>query len=492
MRCGTVAINGWRVVVPYAPYAGWRGSGVGCELGRAGPRGLRPLAAPARARLAPRHGAPGGPTPSARPWAGHPRSRCRRLRPPPGGRPGRAGPRPPGRAPRADRQRPPRPDRRPRPRARTGCRWRVRAPRAASSTTIRPRSGAKLSSRQSATSAARRGSTTIVGVKWAPRSPSPTRIRPPARQRLGECGAGALTRRALGEGPMSVRSSVGISDHQRPDGRRQTRREVLPDRARDDHALGRHAQLACVGEAAERGSGGGGIEIGARQDDHGVVARALGDVGAKRGRPRAYARPRPARWRLQVALEAWATTSPTPGSQTSGSASGPGRSATTSASAGQAPRKGVEHQRGRPAHARGRPADDSVAGDEGRGGDEGRHPYRRVGRVPAEHDPIGRPLEERRPRGGRHRHGPDRLAEIGQGVEQPERRLHLAPGETSRLAGFGDRGVNDRAGDGGEGVARGRAARQALVEVDRGHLRLGSGRGADEVRGRGEGHDGPG
>jgi succinate-semialdehyde dehydrogenase/glutarate-semialdehyde dehydrogenase len=36
MRCGTVAINGWRVVVPYAPYAGWRGSGVGCELGRPG------------------------------------------------------------------------------------------------------------------------------------------------------------------------------------------------------------------------------------------------------------------------------------------------------------------------------------------------------------------------------------------------------------------------------------------------------------------------
>jgi succinate-semialdehyde dehydrogenase/glutarate-semialdehyde dehydrogenase len=36
MRCGTVAINGWRVVVPYAPYAGWGGSGVGCELGRPG------------------------------------------------------------------------------------------------------------------------------------------------------------------------------------------------------------------------------------------------------------------------------------------------------------------------------------------------------------------------------------------------------------------------------------------------------------------------
>jgi acyl-CoA reductase-like NAD-dependent aldehyde dehydrogenase len=36
LQSGTVAINGWRVVVPYAPYAGWRGSGVGCELGRPG------------------------------------------------------------------------------------------------------------------------------------------------------------------------------------------------------------------------------------------------------------------------------------------------------------------------------------------------------------------------------------------------------------------------------------------------------------------------
>ena len=36
LQSGTVVINGWRVVVPYAPYAGWRGSGVGCELGRPG------------------------------------------------------------------------------------------------------------------------------------------------------------------------------------------------------------------------------------------------------------------------------------------------------------------------------------------------------------------------------------------------------------------------------------------------------------------------
>ena len=36
IACGTVVINGWRVVLPYAPYAGWRGSGVGCELGRPG------------------------------------------------------------------------------------------------------------------------------------------------------------------------------------------------------------------------------------------------------------------------------------------------------------------------------------------------------------------------------------------------------------------------------------------------------------------------
>ena len=36
IQSGTVVVNGWRVVVPYAPYAGWRGSGVGCELGRPG------------------------------------------------------------------------------------------------------------------------------------------------------------------------------------------------------------------------------------------------------------------------------------------------------------------------------------------------------------------------------------------------------------------------------------------------------------------------
>jgi succinate-semialdehyde dehydrogenase / glutarate-semialdehyde dehydrogenase len=36
LKSGTVVVNGWRVVVPYAPYAGWRGSGVGTELGRPG------------------------------------------------------------------------------------------------------------------------------------------------------------------------------------------------------------------------------------------------------------------------------------------------------------------------------------------------------------------------------------------------------------------------------------------------------------------------
>jgi succinate-semialdehyde dehydrogenase/glutarate-semialdehyde dehydrogenase len=36
LQSGTVVVNGWRVVLPYAPYAGWRGSGVGAELGRAG------------------------------------------------------------------------------------------------------------------------------------------------------------------------------------------------------------------------------------------------------------------------------------------------------------------------------------------------------------------------------------------------------------------------------------------------------------------------
>jgi acyl-CoA reductase-like NAD-dependent aldehyde dehydrogenase len=36
LKSGTVAINGWRVVVPHAPYGGWRGSGLGTELGRPG------------------------------------------------------------------------------------------------------------------------------------------------------------------------------------------------------------------------------------------------------------------------------------------------------------------------------------------------------------------------------------------------------------------------------------------------------------------------
>ena len=36
LSCGTVVINGWRVVVPHAPYGGWNGSGLGTELGRPG------------------------------------------------------------------------------------------------------------------------------------------------------------------------------------------------------------------------------------------------------------------------------------------------------------------------------------------------------------------------------------------------------------------------------------------------------------------------
>lgn len=36
LSSGTVAINGWRVVVPHAPYGGWNGSGLGSELGRVG------------------------------------------------------------------------------------------------------------------------------------------------------------------------------------------------------------------------------------------------------------------------------------------------------------------------------------------------------------------------------------------------------------------------------------------------------------------------
>jgi succinate-semialdehyde dehydrogenase/glutarate-semialdehyde dehydrogenase len=36
IESGTVVVNGWRVVVPYAPYGGWKGSGVGTELGHPG------------------------------------------------------------------------------------------------------------------------------------------------------------------------------------------------------------------------------------------------------------------------------------------------------------------------------------------------------------------------------------------------------------------------------------------------------------------------
>ncbi len=36
IECGTVVVNGWRVVVPYAPYGGWKGSGIGTELGHPG------------------------------------------------------------------------------------------------------------------------------------------------------------------------------------------------------------------------------------------------------------------------------------------------------------------------------------------------------------------------------------------------------------------------------------------------------------------------
>ena len=36
IECGTVVVNGWRVVVPYAPYGGWKGSGIGAELGQPG------------------------------------------------------------------------------------------------------------------------------------------------------------------------------------------------------------------------------------------------------------------------------------------------------------------------------------------------------------------------------------------------------------------------------------------------------------------------
>ena len=166
IACGTVVVNGWRVVVPYAPYAGWRGSGVGTELGRPGPRGLRPLAAPARPGLArPAVHAPGedqlldlGPRPRRAAVADpahhevgvlveralvdqHPR---RAQAPPP----------------------PPRPARRPPPPGRRGCRWRAPARRPASSATTSAAQGREaLLAPERRRSRAARGSRTTVGVK---------------------------------------------------------------------------------------------------------------------------------------------------------------------------------------------------------------------------------------------------------------------------------------------------------------------------------------
>ena len=210
-----------------------------------------------------------------------------------------------------------------------------------------------------------------------------------------------------------------------------------------------------------------------------VVARPLGDVGAQPGaggvgRPEAG----------QVALAGRASRRGRRrrgrrGSQTSGSASGPGRSTRPrSRPRGQAPaRASSTSARGGGARARRAAPDDRVAGDQRRGGHHRRHPDRRVGRVPAEHHPVGRPLQRGRPRGGRHRAGPDRLRERRQGVEQAERRGQLAPGEAPRLAGLRDRSVHDLAARRPRGPRGACARAPGARRVERRHLRLG-GRGA--------------
>ena len=127
-----------------------------------------------------------------------------------------------------------------------------------------------------------------------------------------------------------------------------------------------------------------------------------------------------------MALEAWATTAWTPGSATSGSGLGPGRSTTMIAPSGQAPARAASTRPVVAPHARGRPRQDRVAGHQRRGRHQRRHPDRRVGGVPAEHHPVGFPLEHRAPGGRGHRPGTDRLGERRQGVEQAERRGDLA------------------------------------------------------------------
>ena len=250
----------------------------------AGPRGLRPLAAPARPGLGP----PGavhaagpdhlldlGPRPGQR--------RSRRPRPPPGARPGRAGPRQPARAPRAGRPPPPRPGRRPPPRGRRGCRWRATRASAASSATTRPRSGAKLSSRQRATPRAPRGSSTTVGVKWAPRSPSPTSTSPPA----ASASARAARARARAPGPRPAgRCRCARRRGRPPPGRataatRRGRKSSQTPASTIIRLADMHSWPALAKPPRRRGRGGR-VEVGARQHDHGVVARALGDVGPKR------------------------------------------------------------------------------------------------------------------------------------------------------------------------------------------------------------------
>ena len=74
---------------------------------------------------------------------------------------------------------------------------------------------------------------------------------PAAGQRLGERRAGRRAGPALGQRADVGGLVVGVADAQGGDGGGQAGAEALPGGALDDDPLGRHAELAGVGEAAD-------------------------------------------------------------------------------------------------------------------------------------------------------------------------------------------------------------------------------------------------
>ena len=202
---------------------------------------------------------------------------------------------------------------------------------------------------------------------------------------------------------MSVRSSSGSPTTSAPTAPTRRGREVLPDARLDDDALGRHAQLAGVGEAAEeprRRRRPRGRRRAGRSWRRCPIPRGCTGEAARPARRRARARPGGAcRWRSRRGRPPVGR----PGAGPSGSASAPGRSATTTASSGHAPRRASSTSivvRRTREEGRQTTAFPAARAEEAT---SGRHPDRRVGRVPAEDHPVGRPLQARRPRGRRHR-----------------------------------------------------------------------------------------